>query len=265
MRKVRHIVSFGRGWNSWAMITLLIYILKIKVDEVVIALTGQERPETEEHAKRFEQAVFNRLNIKLTYVKSDLGDIYNYHFERKIIPFVSRRECTDKFKITPIKNYISKKYPNDITFMYIGYDYDEPERVYKSYHRKIKSGPNKGKVVTKSYNTPYICEFPLFQHKITRARCGELIKMLGVTPPVKSRCWFCPYQKEQGFISLYWQQPSLFQKSMELEENSLQFPKTNLLNKKGKSLREVKRNIESQQNLIRFGVNVPHLLLEYKA
>jgi len=194
--------------------------------------------------------------------------MYDYHFERKIIPCVTRRECTDKWKIRPIKKYIGQKYQGDVVFCYIGYDSDEPQRSYWAYHKKIKTT---GEIKAKSSNLPYIPVYPLLQYNISRSRCKKLIQALDLRVPPKSRCIFCPNRKEEGFYDLWKNEPDNFDRAMALEDNCSKFNdnKTKtpfcLLADKRKTLRRLKEKFEQQSKLVRyFQIPCRCRMLEYK-
>jgi len=243
-KKVKRIVSFGAGLNSVAMLALL-RIKKVKIDEVLFADTGVEEPETYNWIESQAKPYLKEQGIKFTTVQSHLGNMYDYYYSYKVIPFQSIRECTDKFKIRPIKKYIEEYYSNELVFCYIGYDADEPQRI------KIKKGMRK-------HFMPYVPVYPLLEYEITRKRCKTLSQLIRLYPPTKSRCFFCPFRKEAGFIELLKHHPDLFQKAEDLERNCRTYPRQNLLNNPKNSLRCIRKKYLEQQRLI------PPIMIEYK-
>lgn len=263
--KVRHILSFGAGVNSGAMMSYL-RLKGIKIDEALMADPEAEDRRTYQWIEREARPYFRRNRIKFTIVRNEeLGPMYDYYFERKIIPCVSKRECTDKWKIRPIKNYIAKKYQGDVVFCYIGYDSDEPQRPYWAYHKKIKKT---GEIKAKSTNLPYIPVYPLIQHNTLRNRCKKLIQALDLRIPVKSRCFCCPNRKESGFYDLWKHERDNFEKAMALEENCSRFNDTRskvpfcLLADRRKTLRKLKTKFEEQSKLVMY-FQIPCMMLEY--
>lgn len=267
--KIRNIVSFGAGVNTGAMLALL-HLRHIKIDECVYADTktnwDSEYRWIEEEAKPWVE----RQGIKFTTVTSNLetsfgrGSLYGYCFDRKIIPAISRRECTDKFKIKPIINYIKNTYPDDLCFLYIGYDADEPFRA-----KRLLDWKEKNKVTKRDNFTrlPYVPVYPLLQYGVNRKRCSELIQGLGLRVPEKSRCFICPFMKAEGFERLYRDEPHNFEKALLLEENCSRFRDLRsawcLLANRSLELRRLMQRFDEQTLMSRF-VPLPHLMLEYK-
>ena len=269
IKKVRHILSFGAGINTGAMLTLL-YLKHIKIEEAIYADTGCnwdcEYKWIEEQAKPF----LLKEGIKFTVVKSDIatsqgkGNLFGFCLDRKIIPPASMRECTDKFKITPIINYIKRTYPDDLCFLYIGYDADEPIRA----KRLLDWTDTNKKTNRKNFKKlPYVPVYPLLEYGIDRERCKELIKALGLNVPEKSRCFICPFMKADGFEKLFKDEPHNFEKAMLLEETCSKFQDKNtnwcLLNDRKKELRKLKLKFQEQKRLCGF-FPIPHLMLDYK-
>ena len=106
------IASFGCGVDSVAGL-LLSKEQGIKYDEIIFADTNEaERPETYAYLEYFEK----KSGFKITKVKSHLGKIYDYYFNKKVQPTKFRRDCTGKFKISPIRKYLREKYGKKETF-----------------------------------------------------------------------------------------------------------------------------------------------------
>jgi hypothetical protein len=267
--RIRHILSFGAGVNTGAMLTIL-RLKKIPIEEAIYSDTkcnwDSEYNWIENEAKPY----LENEGIKFTKIHSDIktskgiGNLEGFYFDRKIIPPVSRRECTDKFKIIPIINYIKKSYPDDLCFLYIGYDADEPIRAKRLLDWKaknIKTGRDNYK------RLPYIPVYPLLEWGIGRERCKELIKALGLRVPEKSRCYICPFMKEEGFTKLYKDEPHNFEKALILEENNSKFNNKNtnwcLLNDRKKELNLIKLKVQQQKRLVNF-FPIPKMLIEYK-
>ena len=265
--RIRHIVSFGAGVNTGAMLTIL-RLKKIPIDECVYADTKSNWDSEYKWIENEAKPYLEKEGIKFTIVSSDIkttegtGSLYGFCKDRKIIPPASRRECTDKFKITPIIQYIKKTYPDDLCFVYIGYDSDEPIRAKKllDYKEKnVKTGRDNFK------RLPYVPVYPLLEWNIGRERCKELIKALGLRVPEKSRCFICPFMKEEGFKHLYNQERHNYDKAQLLEENNSRFNDKNscwcLLNNRKKELGKLRNKFQTQTSLGRF-LPIPHLMIE---
>ena len=110
------------------------------------------------------------------------------------------RDCTGKFKISPIKRYLRKKYGKKETFLSdIFIDYGE-------FHR-MKTSDVK-------YQT---LNYPLVMDKIDRDQCVKIIKDAGYPIPMKSGCFMCPFSKKADWIDLKNNHPKLWEDALRLE------------------------------------------------
>ena len=193
------IASFGCGVDSVAGL-LLAQEQGIEYDEIIFADTGGEMPETYAYMDYFEK----KSGLKITKVRSKLGKIYDYYHKGRFFPLPTFRDCTGKFKITPIRQHIRKKYGKKETFsMNIFIDYDE-------FHRMRTSDV---KYITNNY--------PLVDQKITREKCLNIISDYDYNLPVKSGCFFCPFNNKKRWIDLRNNHKDLFEKSKELEKRAM--------------------------------------------
>jgi 3'-phosphoadenosine 5'-phosphosulfate sulfotransferase (PAPS reductase)/FAD synthetase len=205
---MKKIVMYGAGQDSTGMIVEMIN-RKMKIDEVIFSDTGAEQPETYEFIKEFK-SYLKKHKIKFTIVKSSLGSLYDYYFSKRVIPFRLYRHCTDKFKIVPIRKYLQKKYKGKEYVRLFGIACDEKQRADKIRLR------NKD------------VEFPLLEFGFDRKDCIETIKKKGLSVPVKSGCYICPFQSKRVWRELLDKHPELFEKARKLEENAKCFPEFTL-------------------------------------
>ena len=192
---MKQIASFGCGVDSVAGL-----LLNSNYDEIIFADTGSELPETYAYLDYFEK----KSGLKITKVKSHLGKIYDYYFNKRCFPLPTFRDCTKKFKITPIRQYLRKKYGKKETFeMSLFIDYSE-------FHRMRTSDRN---YITNCY--------PLVDQKLTRDELKEIIISKGYELPTKSGCFFCPFNTKKRWIDLRNNALNLFEKSKELEKRAM--------------------------------------------
>jgi len=224
-----NILSYGGGVNSTALLFLLID-LRLPLNEVVFADTGAELPDTYQYIKQKIYPFCENNKIKFTVVRNK-ESIYDWYYKHRKIPTWKTRSCTDLFKIRPIRRYLKRKYKNNIV-LYIGISYDEKHRAKESDVSYIKN------------------KFPLVELKIDRKKCEEIILSHGFEVPVKSGCYFCPFQPEWRWLYLKFKYPKLFKLAMKLEENGSAFPKLTLSRKgilrryiKQKSLNEAFKGV----------------------
>jgi len=193
-------LSFGAGVNSVALMLLLQD--QGREFESVFVNHGGDHPDTYNHVKYLREQGYEITEvIPNVSWKGHWDKIYDYFYYHKSIPFIAYRICTDKFKIKPFNKYIEKP-----AIVYIGYDYGEGNRVRKQRKRKGRKGI--------SY------EYPLYDNQLTRNGCIDYIKSHNLDVPPKSGCFFCPFQSKSEWKELLVNDPVLFKKALELEENA---------------------------------------------
>lgn len=196
----KYIVSYGGGVDSTAMIFKLVQD-KAPLDYVVFADTGNEHPETYFFVKQYMKPYLESKNIPfVTVYPFKKRSLWIRCFQRKVIPDMLQRWCTRDVKVKPIHKFY-KTLKSDI-IQYMGIDYQES-------HRMKPSGEN---WITNSY--------PLVDHKMNREDCIKLIESLGFPVPVKSGCFFCPYNSKSRWSELKQNYPTLYKLAQELETNN---------------------------------------------
>jgi hypothetical protein len=99
--------------------------------------------------------------------------------------------------------------------------------------------------------------YPLVDAKIDRAKCMNIIREEGLPLPVKSGCFFCPFNTIERWHELYTKHPELYRRAMLIEENSKHFPKQHLTSPaNGPPLRILAKSFERREKL-------PQLIQEY--
>ena len=192
------VASFGCGVDSVAML-LLSKEQGIKYNEIIFADTGNEMPETYAFLDYFEK----KSGLQITKVKSHLGKIYDYYFNKRCFPLPTFRDCTKKFKITPIRQYLRKKYPKETFEMNLGIDYTEAHRMRTSDRKYITN------------------KYPLVEQRLGREDLKKIIISKGYELPIKSGCFFCPFNTKKRWIDLRNNNLDLFEKSKELEKRAM--------------------------------------------
>jgi 3'-phosphoadenosine 5'-phosphosulfate sulfotransferase (PAPS reductase)/FAD synthetase len=202
------ILNFGAGVNSTALIIELVN-RNMKPDYVIFADTGSEMPETYKHIERMKEW-FKEKGLEFIIVKSKYDKpLYDYYFERQTMPWRQFRDCTDKFKKLPIMKFLKQFKPEGVK-QYIGIGYDEPNRMRQSETKWIEFS------------------YPLWEWKITREKCIDIIKQEGLEVPVKSGCFMCPYQNRESWKQLWKNHKDLFKKAKEMEEQNRSYPDNTL-------------------------------------
>jgi hypothetical protein len=152
-------------------------------------------------------------------------------YDKKTIPWRKFRDCTDKFKIIPIRAFI-KQFKEEKVVQYIGISFEE-------LHRMKDSDVNWIRFI-----------YPLVDWHIDRNECIEIIKKEGLDIPIKSGCFMCPFQGLESWKSLLINKPELYMKARQMEEQNRTYPKTRLPWKG--TLREIENSVKFQKNLFDF-------------
>lgn len=238
---VKHILSFGGGVNTVALMIILLRSGK-PLDEAVFADTGGEVPETYDYVE-IARDYLSRHGVPFRIVSNINGrDLYGASWQRRVIPSVVWRWSTRDFKVRPIHRYYRSLGVH--INQYVGIAYDEIERM-------------------KDSRVPYVSNiYPLVDLKITRAGCVEIIEEAGLPVPVKSGCFFCPFNSAGRWRWLYEEHPDLYERAVALEENSKHFPGQRLTDQVYRErasvpLRELRERIRSGTLLPKSEVSSP--------
>ena len=203
-----HILSFGAGVNTIALMVLLVRD-GAPLDGVVFADTGGETPDTYQSVEVARTYLADH-QVPFTLVQARRGetDLYGTAIRRRVIPSVQWRWCTRDFKVSPIHRYY--KTLGTHVNQYVGIAFDEVHRMRDS----------REAYVTNLY--------PLVDRRLTRQGCIDLISEAGLPVPEKSGCYFCPFNSTERWRQILERHPDLFAKAIELEENSKHFPSQRL-------------------------------------
>lgn len=203
-------LSYGAGVVSEA---LRLWLLENEYDfEAVWVDHGCDWPETIEFAHTIPNLTILKPNVE------GYDNLYDYCLKYKMVPHFKLRFCTVKFKLQTLYNYFKKP-----SIVYIGYTIDEENRMRQSQHKNI------------------INCFPFLMLNWTRKNCIDYIKKLDKKVPIRSGCWFCPFQTKEQWKLLMKQHPDLYIKAKELEKLNIEYRKSKgkdplTLHASGKSL-----------------------------
>jgi len=216
--KIPHIVAFGGGVDSTAMIIGLINENR-PIDLILFADTGAEKPHTYEHIKKFSQWLKDKGYPEITIVKKvrrdgSLETLEEECHRRKNLPSIAYgfKSCSQKHKIQPQDKFLNNWQPTKDCWdaelkavKYIGYDANESHRADNADKR----------------NDPkYTNQYPLIEWDWSREDCLNIIKEAGINPPGKSACFFCPSSKKQEIVELYETYPDLMDRAIKIEEQA---------------------------------------------
>ena len=214
-------LSYGGGVGST---TLLIHQLKdIKSGdlEVIFVDHGGDYPETRKYVQQIQQD----LDIDITVLQTK-ETLYDYFFRKQIIPYRIRRDCTDKFKIQPIRKYVDRKDEPQL-----GVTTDERWRVRRWSAQGIES------------------HYPLVERGIGRISAVHDLKCRELKIPCKSGCFFCPFQPPKQYRRLFYTHPNLFLKALNLENNAREKHPKAVLMSNGRTLQSLYDELKEQTQL----------------
>lgn len=197
---MKRVLSFGAGVQTTAM-AIMVAKGELKVDAVVFADTGAEKPETYWYIENYIKPLLERVGKSLQVLKREKTayyepTLYDFLWRIKDIPSVQQRRCTDHYKIRVIQKLVGTE-----GILLIGFSLDE---AYRANRKKPKKYPR---------------EYPLIDMGISVGDCRRIIQDAGFPLPLKSSCYFCPFQHPIEWNWLKNRYPDLFQKALDLEAN----------------------------------------------
>ena len=198
---MRSYLANGMGVNG---VALHLHLLKEKWDnfEAVFVDHSGDWPETYAYLKMFQGWLKRNGHNPITVLKPDVGtvekkrfdNIYDYYYFKRLNPIVASRMCTHRFKIDVMQKYYQKP-----CFNLIGFDYGESHRAKLSLHKGVEN------------------RFPLIEAEIDRKGCEGIIKDHDLPLPIKSGCYFCPFQNPYHWRELRHKHPDLICKAEQME------------------------------------------------
>ena len=205
MPDVLEVQSFGGGVQSVALAILnATGRVTPRADLAIFADPGSEEAETYRLLPVYREWMAAH-EYELVTVKSHCGPLLDYVLERStVIPIHSKtmighRQCTNKWKLTPIKRYARAQGATKLT-QQLGISTDEYQRVK----------PARDQWVTNRW--------PLIELGLSRRDCISIIEAEGLPVPPKSACWFCPFQQTSRWQWRAIERPEEFEAAAQLED-----------------------------------------------
>ena len=231
--KIHHVLSYGGGVNSVALMILLIQ-QNMPLDEVIFADTGGEIPETYAYID-VTREYLRPHGVPFTVVAKRGSDLCETAWRRQVIPSAIWRWSTRDYKVNPILRHY-RTLGGHIN-QYLGIAWDEVIRM-------------------KNSRVDYVTNLhTLIDQRITRADCVNIIQEVGLPIPPKSSCYFCPFGTLDRWRTLFESHPDLYTKAMELEEHSKHFPSQRLTDQAFRERTDI--SLRSLAEIFRQGGEVP--------
>jgi hypothetical protein len=204
------LACYGGGTNSTALIIEWIKLGR-KIDVILFADTGGERPQTYDYIDMFSDWVYDRIGVKITTLKTANETLEENCLRRKSLPSLAYgfKTCSQRFKMDQQNKFMNnlpeakEAWANGekITKL-VGFDADEPWRA-KDYDDK-----------------KYELYFPLIMWNYGRDECIGIIEDAGLPQPGKSSCFFCPSMTHSEIRSLNATNPDLIERALAMEANA---------------------------------------------
>lgn len=217
------VISLGAGVQSSTMFLMSCLGEIEHADLAIFADTGQEPDGVYRHLEYLMEKG-ERYDIPIEVVTTgDLGQDTVDHIDGKrdrvaSIPFftkdgngmggMTRRQCTQDYKIAPIRRRIREILPKgERCEMWIGISTDEMQRM-------------------KDSNVQYIYHrWPLIDLRMSRQDCLAWYADHRFRSPSKSACVFCPYRKDAEWARMKHEEPEAFRQAVEFDHKIRNMPK----------------------------------------
>lgn len=209
------VCAYGGGVNSTALLVGMTNAGE-KVDLILFANTGGERPDTYAYIKMFSKWLVERGQPEIITVQTQNKDgdcitLEQWCLDNNALPAIAYgfKSCSEKHKIRPVNKYLNHHQgcidtwaTGEKVTKLIGFDADESHRV-------------------KDFDDPkYTVKYPLVDWDWGRDECIRTIQAAGLCSPGKSSCFYCPSMKAHEIKLLNAQYPELAQRAMAMESNA---------------------------------------------
>lgn len=205
------VMSYGGGIQSVAMIALVLQGRLSPPDRIVIADTGREKSSTWDYLNETVQPALERVGSQVEIASHDLAtvDLYSGNGDLLIPVYTATGKlptfCSTEWKERVVQRYLRSLGATDAQ-CWIGYSTDESDRANRISRLKW-----------------YQRRYPLLELGLSRADCRLIIEEHGWPLPLKSACWMCPNQDDDGWQEMKLYSPSDFQKAVDLEKEAQQW------------------------------------------
>jgi len=208
-------VAYGGGVDSTAMLIKCVQ-KGIKIDLILFADTGSEKPHTYEYVKYFNKYLIRNNQPQIIVVKKGgiQETLEQECLRAKCLPSMAYggfKICSLKYKVQPQDKFCNnyeqfklfwKQNKNNKVTKFIGIDADEAHRAKYDSDKKYKY------------------KYPLIDWDMGRDECIQAIQDAGLKLPGKSACFFCPSSKIGEVRALKHQYPALFRRAIAMENNA---------------------------------------------
>ena len=204
--------SSGGGTQSTAIAVLILQGRLPKPDLAVIADTGREKASTWAYLQDYVEPALAAIGVHIHRIKKNnygAPDIVAFNGKDVLMPMWTRQNgdlgkmktmCSTEWKQRPVRRFASGEYPAAQFRVWMGMSYDEPKRIKPTLEEK------------------WLNWYPLFDMRLTRSDCIDLVQAYGWPIPPQSSCWMCPNRRAQQWKAMSIENPQEFLKAVALED-----------------------------------------------
>lgn len=208
------VISFGGGVNSTAML-LALHEHSERVDLVLFADTGNEKPGTYEHVDLMRTWCRNRGIEWQTVTNAGRGQgntLEELCLTRKELPSLAYgfKGCSTKWKRQPMDRYLKQRD-----------DCKQEWREGRLVERCIGIDAGETRRGSLPPDKWFVYRYPLRELGIDREGCEAMILKHGLPVPPKSSCFFCPASTKPEVLALAKDHPDLMVRALKLESTAL--------------------------------------------
>lgn len=243
MKQILNVISLGAGkQSSYMLFKALEGKFGTKPDLAIFSDTGCEPQYVYEYFEWLKETVkpFPVITVSEGNLMEDTVEYLGGKRKRVAsLPLrlggdggLIMRQCTNDYKIKPLRKYLQKIRGNKKVRLWIGISLDEMERMRQS-------------------NVKYIENYyPLIEKRITINEIVSWFDKTGMKIPGKSACLICPFHSDNYWKRFKKEFPKEFEKACKFDDAIRTYPNLNektYLSKHKKPLREI--NFEYQPSL----------------
>jgi len=202
------IISLGWGVQSFTLAAMAALGDIEPVDYAIHADTLHEQVGTYRFAEKWTPWLVER-GVKVVSVKNPTGGLWKtigkslshipvFTLDEKGKQGQARRQCTERWKIAPIKKWLQENRRGQIVEQWLGISTDEALRIKDSQVKYIKH------------------RWPLIEKGMSRQDCEKYLAGKGLDVPPRSSCSFCPYHSTKEWQKVK-QQPEDWNEAMAID------------------------------------------------
>ena len=223
-------VSVGMGVDAIAA-TIALVRMGARIDLAIFADTGGERPETYAYVEVFERwlranAGIGLTRVRLTPVRAEYDTLEGQLLRNGTIPpaALGPKTCSIRWKQEPIHDWVAGCRASGRRGFQPGWKpaldcWAAGKRVVKviGFDAGAKDRRRTAMEGDEHYENFYV----LRELGMDRLDCANEILASGLPLPIKSACFFCPFNKPRELLWLHHVHPDLFRRALVIESNGM--------------------------------------------